>query len=196
MQFDLGPQQPVGVTTPTDQGGKAQISASRWAFPLCPDGGRKDSKVTRFVEMEWATRVAVDRPPRTVLTDESAEPSTSSKHPRGDHPSRTGSCVPGWSWTNTLNRARMVTCLMTCQARRPPRWAPRHVLAGSSLSAVCRRQTAGECVGSHLTHSSRRETVRAAYRPMGLPRGTGRRQGPPFLNASDRRSNDLAVIQR
>jgi hypothetical protein len=41
----------------------------------------------------------------------------------------------------------MVTCLMTCQARRPPRWAPRHVPVGSSLSAVCRPKTADECVG-------------------------------------------------
>ena len=62
----------VSQDRPT-RGGKAQTSASRWAFPLWPDGGRKDSKVTRFVEMEWATRVAVDRPPRTVLTDESAD---------------------------------------------------------------------------------------------------------------------------
>jgi hypothetical protein len=97
--------------------------------------------------MEWASRVAVGQTTARSLDRRIGRPSTSSKHPRGDHPSRTGSCVPGWSWTNTLNRARMVTCLMTCQARRPPRWAPRHVPVGSSLSAVCRPKTADECVG-------------------------------------------------
>jgi hypothetical protein len=33
-----------------------QISAGRWAFPLRPDGGRKDCKVSRVVEMECASR--------------------------------------------------------------------------------------------------------------------------------------------
>ena len=59
MRFDLGPQQPVGLQDPPSSRGKAQISASRRAFPLRPDGGRKDCKVTRVVEMEWASRVSV-----------------------------------------------------------------------------------------------------------------------------------------
>jgi hypothetical protein len=33
-----------------------EISADRWAFPTRPDGGRKDSKVSRVVEMECASR--------------------------------------------------------------------------------------------------------------------------------------------
>ena len=55
-------------------------------------------------------------------------PRTACKHPRGDHPSPTGSCDPGLTWTNTLKRCTHGHLVMTCQARRPPRWAPRHVL--------------------------------------------------------------------
>jgi hypothetical protein len=33
-----------------------EISACRWAFPSRPDGGRKDCKVSRVVEMECASR--------------------------------------------------------------------------------------------------------------------------------------------
>ncbi len=91
--------------------GQRQISASRWAFPLRPDGGRKDCKVSRVVEMEWASRVTVTRTVARSLDRRIGGPGTACKHPRGDHPSPTGSCDPGLTWANTLNRARMVTCL-------------------------------------------------------------------------------------
>src|SRR5215207_968275 len=160
MQFDLGPQQPVGVTRPIDRAKKRKVSACRWAFPLCPDGGRKDSKVTRVVEMEWASRVAVGKTTARSLDRRIGRPSTSSKHPRGDHPSRTGSCVPGWSWTNTLNRARMVTCLMTCQARRPLRWAPRHVQAEALSAPFAAPRRLTRVSGPQLIHSNRPKTAR------------------------------------
>jgi hypothetical protein len=55
------------------------------------------------------------------------EPGTASKYPRGDHPSPTGSCDPGLPWANTLKRCTLGHLVMTCKARRPLRWAPRHV---------------------------------------------------------------------
>jgi hypothetical protein len=52
-----------------------RFSAGQWAFPLRPDGGRKDCKVTRVVEMECASRSFPGDCPRrlsrVVLTDES-----------------------------------------------------------------------------------------------------------------------------
>ena len=68
-------------------------------------------------------REAVTRSPKRRI----GKPRTASKHPRGDHPSPTGSCDPGLSWANTLKRCTHGHLEMTCQARRPPRWAPRHV---------------------------------------------------------------------
>ena len=65
---------------------------------------------------------------RVVMTDES-EPRTAYKYPRGDHPSPTGSCDPGLTWTNTLKRCTLGHLLVACKARRPPRWAPRQFLA-------------------------------------------------------------------
>ena len=50
----------VAQDRPT-KAGQRQISAGRWPFPLRPDGGRKDFKVSRVVEMEWASRVTVTR---------------------------------------------------------------------------------------------------------------------------------------
>src|SRR4029450_12201536 len=67
-------------------------------------GVERTAKVTRVVEMEWASRVTVAQTDAPSPDRRIGEPSTSSKHPRGDHPSRTGSCVPGWSWTHTLTK--------------------------------------------------------------------------------------------
>ena len=66
-----------------------KISASRWAFPLRPDGGRKDCKVSRVVEMEWASRVTVTGPSRAVLIDESVDLARhASTHAAITHPRR------------------------------------------------------------------------------------------------------------
>jgi hypothetical protein len=72
---------------------------------------------------------------RVVMTDES-EPRTAYKYPRGDHPSPTGSCDPGLTWTNTLKRCTLGHLLVACKARRPPRWAPRQFWLLFSVGAT------------------------------------------------------------
>jgi hypothetical protein len=54
--------------------------------------------------MEWASRVTVGQTVARSLDRRIGKPRTASKHPRGDHPSPTGSCDPGSTWANTLKK--------------------------------------------------------------------------------------------
>ena len=110
-----------------------KISASRWAFPLRPDGGRKDCKVSRVVEMEWASRVTVTRTVARSLDRRTVDLARqASTHAAITHPKREVAIQAGPG--PTLKHSTHGHLLLTCQARRPPRWAPRHVPSLADIS--------------------------------------------------------------
>src|SRR5829696_3598820 len=83
----------------------------------------------------YATEAAGDYSRASAQCDSSLRITcTTIKHPRGDHPSTTGSCVPGLTWANTLTKARMVTWLG--RARHGARHAVRHPGAASCFGEV------------------------------------------------------------
>jgi hypothetical protein len=92
VQFDLVDSNRLARHGHQTEASATRFSPRRWAFPLRPDGGRKDCKVTRVVEMECALGALPGDGPRrlshVVLTDESVNlarhPSTHAAitHPR------------------------------------------------------------------------------------------------------------------
>ena len=138
-----------------------KFSACRRAFPLRPDRGRKDCKVTRVVEMEWASRVTVRQAVARSLDRRVGEPRTASKHPRGDHPSQTGSCDPGLTWANTLKKHAWSL------APDVPGTAPASVGAASRIwsSPACQRwrsEATGRrqlCAASHGCSAAQQPTL-------------------------------------
>lgn len=113
---------------------RCQISACRRAFPLRPDRGRKDCKVTPSRRDGVGSKVTVRQIVARSLDRRVGEPRTASKHPRGDHPSQTGSCDPGSTWANTLNKHAWSL------APDVPGTAPASVGAASRLRSAPNRQ--------------------------------------------------------
>ena len=61
MRFDLGSQQPVGSQDRPSSAEKRKFLLTAGPFHCVRMGVERTAKVTRVVEMEWASRVAVEQ---------------------------------------------------------------------------------------------------------------------------------------
>jgi hypothetical protein len=101
------------------------------------DWGNNDSKehpVDVFGLRDGCCRRSLPPRPRSLIR-QTGTPRTTIKYPRGDHPSTTGSCVPGLSWANTVDESthgHLIRDVLGTAPAMPLRHrAPRHVSAAA-----------------------------------------------------------------